>query len=193
MSRHAFVIGAGQIGAAIADRLAERGWRVTVATRGQRGLPPALTGRVDAVTVDRDTRGALACAISGGTDAVIDTIAYDDTHADQLLALRGDVGSFVVVSSASVYADAQGRSLDRSQGKGFPAMPEPITEAQPTVEPGPQTYSTRKRALERRMLDSGACATVLRLSRPRGPRPARVVVRQAPARRPGDHPAGLCG
>jgi hypothetical protein len=54
------------------------------------------------------------------------------------------VGALVVVSSASVYRDAAGRTLDEAAASGFPELPVPIPETQPTVEPGAATYSTRK-------------------------------------------------
>jgi hypothetical protein len=48
------------------------------------------------------------------------------------------VGALVVVSSASVYRDA-GRTLDEAAASGFPELPVPIPETQPTVEPGAAT------------------------------------------------------
>lgn len=163
----AVVIGAGQIGTAVALRLANDGWRVRVASRGAQ--PAALAGRVEAVGVDRDEPGALAAAVGDGADAVIDTVAYDDSDAAQLRALEGDVGAFVAISSASVYADDEGRSLDRSQGRGFPELPVGVTESQATVPPGPATYATRKRALELAMLDARVPAIVLRPCAVHGP------------------------
>ncbi len=106
-----------------------------------------------AVVLDRGQPGALAKAIGDGADAVIDTVAYDTTHAEQLLSIAGSVGQFVVISSSSVYRDAMGRSLDEARENGFPDLPDRMTEDQPTVEPGPQNYSTMKVALERRLLD----------------------------------------
>lgn len=160
--REALILGAGQIGCAVAGRLLDDGWRVRVATRGLRPLPPGLLGNVEAVVADRGEPGGVAAAIGAGADAVIDTIAYDEGDADQLLACRPGVGTFVVISSASVYADGEGRSLDQSQGRGFPMMPVPITEAQATVPSGPETYASRKVALERRLLDADVPVTVLR-------------------------------
>ncbi|MGP6192102.1 MAG: NAD-dependent epimerase/dehydratase family protein [Vulcanimicrobiaceae bacterium] len=77
--------------------------------------------------------------------------------------MQGSVGHFVVISSASVYRDDSGRSLDEAATAGFPELPEPIAETQPTLEPGPQTYSTRKVSIERTMLDEAKVpVTVLR-------------------------------
>lgn len=167
--REALILGAGQIGTAVAVRLLDEGWRVRIGSRGLRPLPAVLAGRVGQVVIDRAAPGAVAAAVGEGADAVIDTIAYDGADADQLLACRDTVGAYLVVSSASVYADNQGRSLDRSQGRGFPEMPVPITEGQPTVAPGPETYASRKVALEQRLLDSGVAVTVLRPCAVHGP------------------------
>lgn len=115
------------------------------------------------VALDREAPGALGKAVGRGADAIIDTVAYDEGHARQLLALEADVGAFVVISSASVYRDAGGRTLDEASQNGFPELPVPIGEDQPTVEPGPATYSTRKVALERTLLDgAGRPVTILR-------------------------------
>jgi len=94
---------------------------------------------------------------------VIDTVAFTQLHADQLLEVQGSVGAFVVISSASVYRDTAGRTLDEAAQNGFPEMPDPISETQSTVDPGPTTYSTRKVALERALLDRAKVPlTVLR-------------------------------
>ena len=77
--------------------------------------------------------------------------------------LQTDVGTLIVISSASVYRDAEGRSLDEAASGGFPDLPVPIGEDQPTVSPGPQTYSTRKAALEQALLEnSRRPVTILR-------------------------------
>jgi nucleoside-diphosphate-sugar epimerase len=165
----ALIVGAGQIGAAIAERLLADGWHVRIATRGRHPLPPQLADNVVPLVIDHDLPDGIASAIGQGADAVIDTIAYDEADASRLLASRSSVGAYVVISSASVYADAAGRSLDRSQGRGFPELPVPVPEAQATVPPGADTYAARKVALERRLLDSGATVAVLRPCAVHGP------------------------
>jgi nucleoside-diphosphate-sugar epimerase len=107
--------------------------------------------RSEVVVLDRDEEGALA--VANGFDLLVDVIPFEAAHAQQLLAL--DVGAIVAISSASVYADAQGRTLDEAQGvDDFPEFPVPIPETQPTVEPGDETYSTKKAKLERILLES---------------------------------------
>ena len=155
----------------------------------------AFRTRRQVVTLDRDEPGALARALASGADVLIDTVAYDRNHARQLLEVQGVLGSLVVVSSSSVYRDHLGRTLDEAADTGFPELPEPISEAQPTVEPGPATYSTRKAALERVLHrrgrrpadDPAACGG----QRNRLRASERMVVRQTHARRPSDHTVGL--
>lgn len=147
--RSVFILGAGQIGRASAQRFAEAGWAVRLAHRAGGAFPDAMReDGIEEVFVDREAVGALDAAIGGGADAVIDTIAYTPEHARQLQAVEDRVGAFVVISSCSVYRDAEGRTLDEASKVGFPKFQGPITETQPTVAPGPETYSTRKVALE---------------------------------------------
>ncbi|NHT79073.1 NAD-dependent epimerase/dehydratase family protein [Rhizobiaceae bacterium CRRU44] len=163
--RAAVIIGGtGQIGRAVAQELIDKGWTVAVTHRGNRPLPRELTeSGVTAIVYDRGHSERLRRLIRSGADVVIDTIAYDASHADELLEIENDVGSFVVISSSSVYCDDQGRSLDEGKVNGFPDLPDPMTEQQQTLPPGDQNYSTKKVALERRLLDrSVAPITVLR-------------------------------
>jgi NAD(P)H-binding len=172
VARSAFVVGGtGQIGRAVARALIADGWSVRLAHRGRRPPPSELLARgAEVITLDRDIPGALAAALGPGADAVIDAVAYGPEHADQLLEVQSTVGALVVISSASVYRDAAGRTLDEARVTGFPELPVPVPETQATVEPGPGTYSTRKMALERRLLDRARCpVTVLRPCAIHGP------------------------
>jgi nucleoside-diphosphate-sugar epimerase len=165
MSRRAFILGGtGQIGRAVAEDLLATGWNVTVSHRGIHPPPEQLIERGARIAVlDRHNPGDLARALGSGADALIDTTAFDLGHAHQLIAVQGNVGSFVVISSASVYRDSLDRTLDEASQNGFPEFPDPIPETHPTVDPGPTTYSTRKIALERHLLDEAAApVTILR-------------------------------
>jgi nucleoside-diphosphate-sugar epimerase len=171
-TRKAFILGGtGQIGRAIAETLIVTGWRVTLAHRGTQPAPLDLLKRGAAVvTVNREGPGALARALDSGADALIDVTAYGLEHARQLLDVQHSVGSFVVISSSSVYRDENGKTLDEAVAAGFPELPEPITETQITVAPGPTTYSTRKMALERTLLDEAIKpVTILRPAAIHGP------------------------
>lgn len=172
MPRHAFILGGtGQIGRAIAVELIEQGWRVTVAHRGIHSLPSNLSERgVEVVFLDREKPGELAWAVRSGADALIDTVAFGLDHARQLIEVQDNVGTFVVISSSSVYRDALGKTLDEARQSGFPDLPVPIPETQPTVDPGPATYSTRKATVERTLLDHATTpVTVLRPGAIHGP------------------------
>lgn len=84
MSRTALALGAsGQIGAAVMTALLADGWRVRAGVRTPHRWPAGVEG----VIVDRTDDVALATALSGGVDVLVDCVAYDDTHARQLLAL----------------------------------------------------------------------------------------------------------
>ena len=169
MARRAFVIGGtGQIGRAIGHELLADGCEVTLSHRGRRPAPDDLVRRgARLVILDRNELGALSRAVGSGADAVIDTVAFTDVHANQLLEIESSIGALVVISSSSVYRDEAGRTLDEARTGGFPDTPLPLTEAHPTVEPGPKTYSNRKIALERRLLDLATGAVTI-------PRPSAI-------------------
>jgi nucleoside-diphosphate-sugar epimerase len=172
MLRHAFVIGGtGQIGRAVAAELLDSGWHVTLSCRGTRPRADDLIARGAVIaTIDREEPGALKKVLATGADAVVDTIAFTEGHADQLLEIEGSIGTFVVISSAGVYRDDAGRTLGDAGRTGFPEFPNPIKESQSTVEPGPEAYSTRKVALERRLLDQATTpVTILRPCAIHGP------------------------
>jgi nucleoside-diphosphate-sugar epimerase len=165
MPRHAFVLGgAGQVGRAVCDNLLSSGWTVTIGSRGQRALPEMIrSGRAKAVVLDREQPDALARALRQGADALVDVTAYHATHGRQLLSVQDRIGALVVISSSSIYRDAAGRTLDEAARGGFPELPDPIHESQPTVAPGEETYSTRKVALENLLLDKALVPlTILR-------------------------------
>jgi nucleoside-diphosphate-sugar epimerase len=84
MARQAFVVGGtGQVGRAVARRLVEAGWSVTVASRGRYPNPIDPRDEVRVVRLDRGRPGALADALSPGADVLIDLIAYDAGDARQ--------------------------------------------------------------------------------------------------------------
>ena len=163
----AFVLGGtGQIGRAVWERFSEASWDVTVGARGTR--PPL--GEMRTVAVDRREPDALDASVPGAVDVLVDLIPYTAAEADQINRLSGRVGSVVAISSASVYADQHGRTLDEARDLGsFPALPIPIPERQRTVEPGHATYSTRKVAMELALLAGPLATTIVRPCAIHGP------------------------
>jgi nucleoside-diphosphate-sugar epimerase len=147
--------------------------------------PPGLED-VPLVHLDRNQDGALLPA--NGFDLLVDVVPFEVAHAEQLLEL--EVGAIVAISSASVYADQQGRTLDEAEAEDeFPEFGGPIPETQPTVEPGDANYSTKKAAIELRLLENGRVpATIVRPCAIYGPgdRMARewFFVKRALDRRP---------
>jgi nucleoside-diphosphate-sugar epimerase len=147
MARRAFLLGgSGQTGRALLPRLQERGWDVVVGSRGRRPLPDGVAH----VQVDRNDDAALREALGGNVDVLVDFVAFEPQHADQLLALRDRVRSLVVLSSAAVYVDGQGRGFEPPDE--LPQLPVPVGERQPTAKPGPASYATRKAAIEQTLL-----------------------------------------
>ena len=158
MAQRIFILGgSGQIGRALVPAMLARGWEVVVGSRGNVAVPDGA----EHADVDRVDDAALRRALGGGVDVLVDCIAYEREHAEQLLALEQLVGSLVVVSSAAVYADAHGRGFDSDE---FPDYPVPIRErTQPTVEPGDSSYAAKKRAVELALLGQSAIpATLIR-------------------------------
>ncbi len=89
-------------------------------------------------------------------------------HGEQLNGLDGLVGSLVVISTASVYADDEGRAFD-GEGGDPPQLPVPILETQRTAEPGDATYSTQKAELEQTLLEGPLPSTLIRACAIHGP------------------------
>ena len=143
--------GTGQIGRATALEFARAGWQVDAVTRSRPLAPEVLALGVHPLPAG-PTRAAL---IARGYDAVIDTLAFTAADAADLLA--EPAGHLTVISTASVYADAQGRGFERTDD-GFPHYPDPIPETQPLVPPG-EGYSAGKVALEAAL---GTHAAILR-------------------------------
>jgi nucleoside-diphosphate-sugar epimerase len=167
MPRAVLIGGNGMIGRAAARALAGDGWEVIAVSRSG-ALPEGLAELgVQAVAADREDDAQLRAAVGSGADVVYDSVAFTREHGEQLNALDGLVGSLVVISSASVYADDEGRALDGESEP--PALPVPILETQRTAEPGDATYSTRKAELEQTLLEGPLPATLLRACAIHGP------------------------
>lgn len=167
MPRAVLIGGTGMIGRAAARALAADGWDVVAISRSGT-LPEGLAELgVQSAVADRADDAQLREALGAGADVVLDTVAFTREHGGQLNGLAGLAGSLIVISSASVYADDDGRALD---GEGEPPnMPVPILETQRTADPGDATYSTRKAELEQTLLAGPLPATLLRACAIHGP------------------------
>lgn len=103
---------------------------------------------------------------------MLDCLAFAPADAAVHGRLVGDVGSVVVVSTASVYRGENGTWLDISTGEDdFPVLPVPLTEAHATIEADDDAgYSPQKAALERALLAiEGLPVTILRPGAIHGP------------------------
>jgi nucleoside-diphosphate-sugar epimerase len=162
VAKRAFLLGgSGQTGRALIPRLLQHGWDVVVGSRGNRDVPKGVAH----VRVDRADGAVLRDALNDGADVLVDFVAFEPEHAQQLLSLRDLVRSLVVLSSASVYTDDAGRTFDEAATpEEFPRFRVPIRERdQPTIAPGDATYSTRKAAIEQALLaDRSFPATLIR-------------------------------
>ena len=168
MPRAVLIGGTGMIGRAAARALAEDGWDVVAVSRSGT-LPEGLAELgVESVVVDREDDAQLRAALGSGADVVYDSVAMDRAHGEQLNRLEGLVGSLVVISTASVYADDEGRAFDGEGGEP-PRLPVPIFETQQTAKPGEATYSTRKAELEQTLLQGPLPSTLIRACAVYGP------------------------
>lgn len=168
MKRALVLGGTGQLGAAVAVELLRHGWAVDAATGSGRALPPGLA-EAGARRIDARGRSRRALVEDGpGYDGVFDPTMYDADDARDLLAASA-LGALVTVSSVSVYADAEGRTLDEAGERGFPNYGGPLGEDAPTVAAGPASYSTRKVAMEEALRDAPWPVTVLRPGAIHGP------------------------
>jgi len=166
--RAVLIGGTGLIGRAAARALAEDGWEVVAVSRSGT-LPEGLAALgVQAVAADRADDGQLRAALGSGADVVYDSVAMNREHGEQLNGLEGLAGSLVVISTASVYADDEGRAFDGEGGEP-PRLPMPILETQPTAEPGDGTYSMQKAALEQTLLHGPLPTTLIRACAVYGP------------------------
>ncbi|MEV3857310.1 NAD(P)-dependent oxidoreductase [Streptomyces sp. NPDC050095] len=168
----ALVIGAaGQIGRPAVRALADDGWSVTAASRGG-GRDGTWPDEVRSVRLDRDDDVALAELVGDGVDVVVDLVAFERRHGQQLADLADRIGAAVVLSSGAVYEDGQGRGF-ATQGEpdGMPLYPVPIPETQRLVAPGDTGYGARKVQLEQDLLGLGERlpTTVIRAAAVYGP------------------------
>ncbi len=146
------IIGAGQIGFAAAEAFVEQGWDVRILARSE---PLWL---IKGARYEHYVAGEHP---SPAADIVLDTIAFDEPDI-----ARYDpeaVGRLITISSASVYVDYSGRTLEKASESGYPDFSQGIDEEIATVNPGPESYSTRKVRMEKKAQELfGSRATNIR-------------------------------
>jgi nucleoside-diphosphate-sugar epimerase len=148
-----FLGGTGIISSACAWRAVESGLDLTVVNRGQTSVRP-LPPEVRRVTADVGDPEAFAAVAGQGFDVVVDWLAFTpDQVRARTDALRGQVGQYVFISSASAYQTPPARL--------------PITESTPLRNPFWQ-YSRNKIACEDLLTglyrDEGFPVTIVRPS-----------------------------
>ena len=169
MPRAIVLGGNGQVGAAVAARLAAEGWDVTSSGRTADRFPAELReAGVRFARSDRYAATDLRELLQSGADAVVDCVGYTAAHARMLLPSRPVIGSLVFISSRAVYVDDRGRHANSDEPPDFGG---PVTEGQPTLAPADIDYNSRegygpnKVAAEHVLLDSGMPVSVLRPAR----------------------------
>lgn len=121
MGKRAFVLGGtGFVGRHAARWLADSGWDVSIGARGETAIPPEVRG-IPHVSLDRGDDVQLKKALGVGLDEFVDVIPYERRDAEQIVSLKTLVGSAVAISTGSVYADDEGRTMDEATSEGpFP-------------------------------------------------------------------------
>jgi len=171
MQKDALLLGGtGQVGTATARALLGDGYSVTIAHRGSRPLPPDLADLVSELSLDRGDADAVTAA-ARGRDLVLDCVAFTPADAEPYRALTGELGSLVVISTASGYVGSNGTWMDAATSDDdFPRLTVPVTEQHPIVTAEVEGYSPQKAALERAVLAiDGLPVTILRPGAIHGP------------------------
>ncbi len=138
--------GTAWLGGFVAAAAAERGHLLTCLARGEAGVPPAGARFVQA---DRDRPDAYDQVAGEEWDAVIDVSRQPGQVRRAVEALSPNTGSFVFVSSASVYAD-HGTPGEAEDAPLLPALDDDVMESM-------DAYGEAKVACEQHVLDgSGA-------------------------------------
>ncbi|WP_405067030.1 SDR family oxidoreductase [Kribbella sp. NBC_01510] len=148
-----FLGGTGIISSACSWRAVELGLDLTVVNRGQTSIRP-LPPEAKQIAADIDDPASLAAVAGQDFDVVVDWIAFTpDQVRTRTDALRGHVGQYVFISSASAYQTPPARL--------------PITESTPLRNPFWQ-YSRNKIACEDLLTglyrDEGYPVTIVRPS-----------------------------
>lgn len=132
--------GTAWLGREVAAAGVAMGQEVTILARGRSGAPPA---DVEVVTADRGAPDAYDAVRDRSWDVVVDVARQPSQVAGAVAALADRTGSWVFVSSASVYAGENEVGADESA---------PLLDAHEADDDGWETYGARKVACERLVL-----------------------------------------
>ena len=125
--------GTGAIGGAVADRLAASGWSVDVTGRDPASMPRELVAAgVRFHRIERSRTQEIDRLVGDGVDLLLDAVAFTAADVRALLPVMARAVSPVLVSTAAVYLDPQGRHVN---GEDPPRFPGPISEDAPTLAP----------------------------------------------------------
>ncbi|MCR4735613.1 MAG: NAD-dependent epimerase/dehydratase family protein [Treponema sp.] len=107
-----FIGGTGTISMAISKLLLEKGWELYLINRGNRNNDPRLKG-AHFITVDINDEAACAKKLEGMTfDVACDFIGFVPSQLERdYRLLKGKVGQFMYISSASAYQKPCGNYL----------------------------------------------------------------------------------
>lgn len=133
--------GTAWLGREVAEEAVRAGHEVTALARGESGAPPA---GVRVVRADRSRPDAYA-GVSGEWDVVVDVARQPGHVRGAVAALGPRTGTWVFVSSCSVYATHEQPGADESA---------PLLPPSETDEDGFETYGERKVACEQHVLAS---------------------------------------
>lgn len=144
-----FVVGGtGGFSSRLTELAVQRGHRVLVMHRGQRGLPAGVGA--EELLADRSALVSHAARIAAfAPDAIVDSICFEPAQADDLVAVAGSARRVVLISTVDTYGeDIGGSPVDEER------TPAPVTP-----------YAKNKLACEQRVLAAlGRRATVIRPS-----------------------------
>ena len=156
--------GTSFFGKEIVKQALKAGHAVTLFSRGN--ARPDYWERIDHIAGDRNNGSDLAEKLANKQfDAVIDNIAFNGQHVDDLLsALQGNIGRYILTSTTAVYigANAFEQPLREADAKyDLPENPQLASFPKPTGA-GMISYATGKIAAEKALTRQQVPYTIIR-------------------------------
>ena len=156
--------GTSFFGKEIVKQALDAGHEVTVFSRGS--ARPDFWERIDHIAGDRNDASDLAVKLANKQfDAVIDNIAFNGQHIENLVAaLKGNIGRFILTSTTAVYIGAGpfDQPLRESDAVyDLPENPQLASFPKPTGA-GMISYATGKLAAEKALIQQQVPYTIIR-------------------------------